>query len=104
MKILIQSIYFISYSKSYNQFLTKDKTQNLKTFQRPQRPAFQFKDFQGFQRPLRTLYNTDQIHVYIRKMRTDLLFSSNTPTRGDYLGYKSIKIESILSIKIDKYR
>jgi hypothetical protein len=36
-------------------------------------------------------------------MRTDLLFSSNTPTRGDYLGYKSIKIESILSIKIDKY-
>ena len=32
-------------------------------------------------------------------MRTDLLFSSNTPTRADYLGYKSIKIESILSIK-----
>jgi hypothetical protein len=48
-------------------------------------------------------YNTDQIHVYIWKMRTDLLSSSNKPTRGDYLGYISIKIESILYIKIDKY-
>jgi hypothetical protein len=42
--------------------------------------------------------------MYLRKMGTDLLFSSNMPTRGDYLGYKSIKIESILSIQIDKYR
>ena len=42
---------------------------------------------------------TGQIHVYLRKMGTDLiLFSSNTLTRDDYLGYKSIKIESILSI------
>ena len=35
-------------------------------------------------------------------MGTDLLFSLNTTTHGDYLGYKLIKIESILSIKIDK--
>jgi hypothetical protein len=34
----------------------------------------------------------------VTSQATDLLFSSNTPTRGDYLGHKSIKIESILSI------
>jgi hypothetical protein len=61
--LALQSIYFISYRKSYNQILTKElilkilKTffafsHNSKTFQRP---AFKFKDFQGFQRPLRTL-------------------------------------------------
>jgi hypothetical protein len=56
------------------------------------------------QSPVAITHFGSQRHFGSKCRTRHLLFSSNTPTRGDYLGYKSIKIESILSIKIDKYR